>query len=103
MHSLCWAGDGHPLLDFAIARSQWPTIKRFVVCVIKLQAAFPELVLRDSLHHDVNSNVLRDRLSIVSLNVPHVKIAPEMIRLRNRDGDEIAAIDGDGGTFLGVS
>ncbi|HEY5043399.1 MAG TPA: hypothetical protein VIK53_15515 [Verrucomicrobiae bacterium] len=48
-----------------------------------------------AVHDDVYADVLRLRFAIDLLDIANMEVSPKQICARHRNGDEVAAIDGD--------
>jgi len=78
---------------------QWPAIKGLFVGVVEFQPTTPGLSLVHAVHDDVNADVLSLLLVIDLPDIAHMKVAPEKVCRRHRNGDQVAPVDGDAGTL----
>ena len=87
--SLEASGDRHAL---AVSLAQRPAVERLLVGVVEFEAARPIAPVDD----DLDSNVLRPLPAVL---VPAagvgVKVAPQQLRCRHRQRDQVAPVDRD--------
>jgi len=82
----------HPLTAIETQRA---AVKRFRIGVIKLQTANPTFIFVRSLNDDVDADIVGALRAVNLSRISGVKSMPQQIGMRNRNGNQIAAVDRD--------
>ena len=93
-------GYGHAVGCLPLGPAQRPAVEGLLVRVVELQAAGPGLVRGHALDDEIDADVAGRLPAVLTPHVAHVHAAPQEIRVRNRNRDQVAAVDGDAGSLL---
>ena len=93
-------GYWHAFEIFPFGQSERTAVKGLLIGIIKLEATRPRLSPSHALHENIYPNILSSLPAIDRLNIAHMQILPEQIRMGNGNGDQVPPVDRHARTLL---